>query len=183
MRKILLVMGLLALALPVWAGEGHKQGKEPLDFDFRGHRLGDPLPPAIARIHGCDKQPLPESMVCVEPLDLIGDMVGRVQYTVTRGRLTQILILLGLENFSAMQAQLIEKYGAPHDEKAVTMKTPAGIHIPTETISWRTDSDELILHKYGTDVRTGFVEVRLQKRALAKEKRANEGTKKAAPDF
>ena len=183
MRKILLVMGLLALALSAWAGEGQKQGKEPLDFDFRGYRLGDPLPPAIARIHGCDRQPLPESMVCVEPLDLISDMVGRVQYTVTRGRLTQVLILLDLESFSAMQALLIEKYGAPHEEYSVTMKTPAGIHIPTETVSWRTDSDELILHRYGTDVRTGFVEVRLQTRAPAKEKRANEWTKKAAPDF
>src|SRR5215471_2602707 len=107
MRKILLVMGLLALALPVWAGERQRQGKESLHFDFHGYRLGDPLPPAVARIHGCDKQPLPESMVCVEPFDLIGDMVGRVQYTVTHGRLTQVLVLLGLENFSAMQALLI----------------------------------------------------------------------------
>src|SRR5262249_57616221 len=113
----------------------------------------------------------------------MGDMVGRIQYTVTHGRLTQILILLGFENFSAMQATLVEKYGAPHEEKAVTMKTPAGIHIPTETVSWRTDSDELILHKYGTDVQTGFVEVRLQTRAPVREKRANEGTKRAASDF
>ena len=35
MRKIFMVMGLLTLALSAWAGEGQKQSKEPLDFDFR----------------------------------------------------------------------------------------------------------------------------------------------------
>jgi hypothetical protein len=185
MRKILLVFGLLVLALPAWSGEAQqeKQDKEPLHFDFRGYRIGDPLPPAIAHIHGCDKQPLPEHVVCAEPLDLIGDMVGSVQYTVTRGRLVQVLILLGLENFSTMQTALTEKYGAPHEKESITMKTPVGMYIPTEIAIWRTDSDELILHKYGTDIRTGFVEVRFQKRAPTEQKRVGEEAKKAAQGF
>jgi len=184
-RKILLVLGLLALALPARAGEAQpqKQVKEPLHFDFRGYRIGDPLPPAVAHIHGCNKQPLPEHMVCAEPIDLIGDMVGSVQYTVTRGRLAQVLILLGLENSSAMRAALTEQFGAPHEEESITMETPVGMHIPTEIAIWRTDSDELILHKYGTDNRTGFVEVRFRRRAPTEPERADEGAKKAARDF
>lgn len=184
MKKILLALGLLALILPAWAGEvQQQQGKEPLHFDFRGYRIGDPLPPAIAHIHGCDSKPPPEHMVCAEPLDLIGGMVGSVQYTVTQGRLAQVLILLGLEDFSAMRVALTEKYGAPHEEESITMKTPVGMPIPTEVALWRTDSDELILHKYGTDIRTGFVEVRLQKKASTEQKRVDEKTKKAVRDF
>jgi len=94
-----------------------------------------------------------------------------------------VLILLGLEDFSAMRVALTEKYGAPHEEESVTMKTPVGIPIPTEMAIWRTDSEELILHKYGTDIRTGFVEVRFQKRAPTEQKHADERAKKAAQDF
>ena len=185
MRKILFVLGLLILALSAWAGEAQqkKQGQEPLHFDFRGYQLGDPLPPAIAHIHGCDRQPLPEHMGCVEPFDLIGDLVGSVQYMVTHGRLSQVLILLGLKDFSAMRAVLTEKYGAPHEVKSVTIKTSVGIHIPNEITTWRTDSEGLILHRYGTDARTGFVEVRFQQRAPTGQKRTDEGAKKAAQGF
>jgi hypothetical protein len=189
-------MRAFVVALLIVLGTGGTITAQPLpSFEFRGHRVGEPAPPAAEapppRLSLTGPRPVPSPCVEAEygqrvcndqSLEEVGQYVKRkmvggvpvlfLRYHYHEGALFKVDMSFGSGDFSAIREMLVGRYGPPASETTGTVQNRAGASFETMETTWRFAEGTLRLRmRYPSidDAYMDFVDPKVQARIDAAE--------------
>jgi hypothetical protein len=176
-----LLAGLLFLP-SLWGSVG---AQRPVQFDFRGHRLGDTawteLSSDISQASCSLDDEETQDSTCYLFEDRVGDVKTDISLSFASGRLISVHLSFSSDDYETIAAAFRAKYGPPHRISHEIVSTAMGARYRNETLRWRTTSGELVVARYGSKVSEGYAYIisrrglqRLKQRDARQEKKTKE---------
>ena len=144
MRRALLVLALF-VATPATA-------QSPRSFDFRGERLGDPVPAQAAKL--CGSLVVDSLFICMR-LDSIGAVVVSIVREFYHDRLLRWTAVFDSRDVAAMLAAARDKFAAPSVRETAELQTASGGRLVGDVVKWVLGADTLVVRQFDESATRG----------------------------
>lgn len=124
---------------------------ELITFDFRGHKMGDPLSEQELVAQGYDCGPSSDfDRFCKAPFSLekgerIGGVLVHLHYYLLDGKFARLYIGFGWAANDTMREAFTAKFGPPQETGTEILQNRMGASFDRKTYTWRTTTGPLVL--------------------------------------